>query len=85
MTLRLTKSFGSVGCWARRLKRFGKVAQLVEYEGGGHSLSERTLKQQIDCIRRTLAWFDKYLGKGVKVETNTILNSVIIFSLKEEL
>jgi dipeptidyl aminopeptidase/acylaminoacyl peptidase len=44
------------------LRAAGKVAELVEYEGGGHGLSDRTLGQQIDSISRTLNWFDRYLN-----------------------
>jgi dipeptidyl aminopeptidase/acylaminoacyl peptidase len=34
--------------------------KLVVYAGEGHSF--RDPKNQLDVMRRSLAWFDKYLG-----------------------
>jgi dipeptidyl aminopeptidase/acylaminoacyl peptidase len=43
------------------LKTEGVPTQLVVYSGEGHALRE--MKNRIDVMRRTLAWFDRYLGK----------------------
>jgi dipeptidyl aminopeptidase/acylaminoacyl peptidase len=42
------------------LKTLGVPSQLVVYAGEGHSFHEA--KDRLDVLRRTLAWFDKYLG-----------------------
>ena len=42
------------------LKSLGVPTQLVVYAGEGHSFREST--NRIDVMRRTLAWFEKYLG-----------------------
>ncbi len=42
------------------LKTLGVPTQLVVYPGEGHAFREP--KDRIDVLRRTLAWFDQYLG-----------------------
>ncbi len=42
------------------LNTIGVPTQLVVYPGEGHSL--RNVSNRIDVLRRTLAWFDHYLG-----------------------
>ncbi len=43
------------------LKTEGVPTELVVYPGEGHSFKES--KNRVDVLRRTLAWFDKYLGQ----------------------
>jgi dipeptidyl aminopeptidase/acylaminoacyl peptidase len=43
------------------LKTLGVPTQLVVYEGEGHAF--RKPANQVDVMRRALAWFDTYLGK----------------------
>jgi dipeptidyl aminopeptidase/acylaminoacyl peptidase len=43
------------------LRSLKKVAQLVEYRGGEHAMSDWTLDQQVDAMQRTLGWLDRYL------------------------
>jgi dipeptidyl aminopeptidase/acylaminoacyl peptidase len=42
------------------LKTLGVPTELVVYPGEGHSFHEA--KNRVDVLRRTVAWFDKYLG-----------------------
>jgi dipeptidyl aminopeptidase/acylaminoacyl peptidase len=42
------------------LKTEGVPTQLVVYPGEGHSFKD--MKNRVDVMRRTLAWFDQYLG-----------------------
>jgi dipeptidyl aminopeptidase/acylaminoacyl peptidase len=42
------------------LKTEGVPTELVVYPGEGHSF--RQMQNRVDVMRRTLAWFDKYLG-----------------------
>ena len=42
------------------LKTEGVPTQLVVYPGEGHSFQQSM--NRVDVMRRTLAWFDKYLG-----------------------
>ena len=42
------------------LKTEGVPTELVVYPGEGHSFKEA--KNRVDVLRRTLAWFDRYLG-----------------------
>ena len=43
------------------LRRLGKVAELVRYEEGDHSLSRHSRGDTLDVNRRMLDWFGKYL------------------------
>ena len=43
------------------LKAQGVPTELVVYAGEGHSFKDT--KNRVDVLRRTLAWFDKYLGQ----------------------
>jgi dipeptidyl aminopeptidase/acylaminoacyl peptidase len=43
------------------LRTADKTVTLVEYEGGGHSMSDWTLPQQVDAMNRSLNWYDQYL------------------------
>jgi dipeptidyl aminopeptidase/acylaminoacyl peptidase len=43
------------------LKTQGVATQLVVYPGEGHSF--RQAKNRVDVLKRTLAWFDKYLSE----------------------
>jgi dipeptidyl aminopeptidase/acylaminoacyl peptidase len=42
------------------LKTEGVPTELVVYPGEGHSFRQQT--NRVDVLRRTLAWFDKYLS-----------------------
>lgn len=42
------------------LKTLGVPTQLVVYAGEGHAFHDP--KDRLDVLRRTLAWFDQYLG-----------------------
>jgi predicted esterase len=44
----------------RALRRFGVEHQYVVYPREGHSVRERN--HQLDVLRRTRAWFDRWLG-----------------------
>ena len=44
------------------LKTEGVPTELVVYPGEGHSF--RNMNNRVDVMRRTLAWFDKYLGNS---------------------
>ncbi len=44
------------------LKTLGVPTQLVVYPGEGHAF--RTVEHRKDVLRRTLAWFDRYLGEN---------------------
>ena len=47
------------------LKRAGKTVDAHFYPDEGHGFEKR--ENQIDAIKRTIAWFDKYLkGEGPK-------------------
>jgi dipeptidyl aminopeptidase/acylaminoacyl peptidase len=46
----------------RALKLLGVPAELVVYPREGHGIREE--KHMIDLYRRTVAWFEKYLGKN---------------------
>ena len=43
------------------LKKKGNIVEVVYYPDEGHGFDK--LEHQIDTARRTVAWFDKYLGK----------------------
>jgi dipeptidyl aminopeptidase/acylaminoacyl peptidase len=43
------------------LKTTGVPTELVVYPGEGHSF--RDPKNRLDVLRRTLDWFQEYLGK----------------------
>ena len=43
----------------RALSRFGAEHELVVYPREGHGLAERN--HQLDLLRRTRAWFDRWL------------------------
>jgi dipeptidyl aminopeptidase/acylaminoacyl peptidase len=47
------------------LKKDGKVVDAHYYPNEGHGFGKR--ENQIDAIRRTIAWFDKYL-KGIELK-----------------
>jgi dipeptidyl aminopeptidase/acylaminoacyl peptidase len=44
------------------LKKDGKVVDALYYPNEGHGFAKR--ENQIDSIRRTVAWFDKYLKRS---------------------
>ncbi len=44
------------------LKTLGVPTQLVVYAGEGHAFHDP--KDRVDVLRRTLAWFDRYLGSS---------------------
>jgi dipeptidyl aminopeptidase/acylaminoacyl peptidase len=44
------------------LKQDGKIVEAHYYPNEGHGFSKR--ENQIDSIRRTVDWFDKYLKKS---------------------
>ncbi len=44
----------------RALSRFGVEHEFVVYPREGHGLAERN--HQVDALRRTRAWFDRWLG-----------------------
>ncbi len=46
----------------RALSQFGVEHELVIYPREGHSITERS--HQIDLLRRTRAWFARWLGEG---------------------
>jgi dipeptidyl aminopeptidase/acylaminoacyl peptidase len=46
------------------LKTLGVPTQLVVYAGEGHAFHDA--KDRLDVLRRTLAWFDQYLGSGLQ-------------------
>ena len=41
------------------LKGKGNVAEVVYYPEEGHGFAKR--ENQVDALKRTIAWFDKYL------------------------
>lgn len=43
------------------LRQLGKVAELVTYANGDHSLSRHSRQDALDVNRRILEWFDRYL------------------------
>ncbi len=47
----------------RALGQFGAEHELVVYPREGHGLTERN--HQLDLLRRTRAWFDRWLGDPV--------------------
>jgi dipeptidyl aminopeptidase/acylaminoacyl peptidase len=47
------------------LKKQGKTVEVVYYPHEGHGFAKR--ENQIDSLRRTVEWFDKYL-KGAPAE-----------------
>jgi dipeptidyl aminopeptidase/acylaminoacyl peptidase len=53
------------------LKKEGRVVDVHYYPNEGHVFTKR--EDQIDSIRRTIAWFDKYLlGKSTAIDEQTI-------------
>ncbi|MFI6739026.1 prolyl oligopeptidase family serine peptidase [Nonomuraea sp. NPDC050451] len=42
------------------MRRFGVEHQFVVYPGEGHSIQDRD--HQLDLLRRTRAWFDRWLA-----------------------
>jgi dipeptidyl aminopeptidase/acylaminoacyl peptidase len=46
------------------LKKAGKIVDVKYYPQEGHGFAKR--ENQVDAIRRTLAWFDKYLKGGTQ-------------------
>jgi dipeptidyl aminopeptidase/acylaminoacyl peptidase len=51
------------------LKKDGKIVDVYYYENEGHGFAKR--ENQIDSIRRTVDWFDKYLKSAPKTEDAT--------------
>jgi dipeptidyl aminopeptidase/acylaminoacyl peptidase len=47
----------------RALSQFGAEHELVVYPREGHGLTERN--HQLDLLRRTRAWLDRWLGDPV--------------------
>jgi dipeptidyl aminopeptidase/acylaminoacyl peptidase len=41
------------------LKAKGNVVETIYYPGEGHGFQKR--ENQLDSLRRTIGWFDKYL------------------------
>jgi dipeptidyl aminopeptidase/acylaminoacyl peptidase len=50
----------------RALRRFGVEHEFVVYLREGHPIQERN--HQLDLLRRTRAWFDRWLGAPTTVQ-----------------
>ena len=48
------------------LRRLGKTVTYARYAGEGHWEGTWSRANQLDALRRTLAWFDRYLGAGTR-------------------
>jgi dipeptidyl aminopeptidase/acylaminoacyl peptidase len=44
------------------LRRLGREAQFVQYAGGGHTMGDWSLVQQVDAITRILNWYGNFLS-----------------------
>lgn len=56
----------SIRRWEAKYKEFGKINETVIYKGAGHAFFNDTrpsynAEAAADALKRTLAWFDKYL------------------------
>jgi dipeptidyl aminopeptidase/acylaminoacyl peptidase len=46
------------------MRRLGKEVEYAKYQGEGHSALYWTYANQMDCIKRVIEWFDRYLKEG---------------------
>ncbi|MCA1585947.1 MAG: prolyl oligopeptidase family serine peptidase [Acidobacteria bacterium] len=60
----LTILFGEGEMMFYALRQLGKIAELVAYAHGDHSLSRHSRQDALDANRRILEWFDRYLKAG---------------------
>jgi dipeptidyl aminopeptidase/acylaminoacyl peptidase len=65
----LTILFGEGEMMFYALRRLGKVAELVSYANGDHSLSRHSRADAIDANSRVLEWFGRYLQSSSGVRT----------------
>jgi dipeptidyl aminopeptidase/acylaminoacyl peptidase len=50
------------------LRRLGKPVTYARYEGEGHWEGQWSYANQIDCLSRVIAWFDRHLKGAAKSE-----------------